>query len=100
MCKNKYFCNVITPSENTRVLAFNEFQKHDKAPFIIYADVECILQNTDGWKNNSEYSSATKVSKHFPSGFSMSTISSFRSTKNKHGKDCMKSFCESLRSIQ
>ena len=31
----------------------------------------------------------------------MSTISSFRSIKNKHdickGKDCMKKFCESLR---
>ena len=37
----------------------------------------------------------------FFQGFSMSTISSFRSIENKHdvyrGKDCMKKFCESLR---
>ena len=36
-----------------------------------------------------------------PSGFSMSRISSFRSTENKHdvyrGKDCIKKFCEFLR---
>ena len=48
-----------------------------------------------------EKSSTTKVNEHIPSGFSMSTISSFKSIKNKHdvcrGKDCMKKFCESLR---
>ena len=35
-----------------------------------------------------------------PSGFSMSTISSFKSVENNHdlcrGKDCKKTFCESL----
>ena len=52
-------------------------------------------------KNNPENSSSSKVSEHIPSGFSMSTISSFRSIENKHdvyrGKDCMKNFCEFLR---
>ena len=53
-----------------------------------------------GCKNNSENSSATKVSEHIPSAFSMPTISSFRSIENKHdvyrGKDSMKKFCESF----
>ena len=35
-------------------------------------------------KNNPENSSTTIVSEHIPSGFSMSTISSFRSIENKH----------------
>ena len=82
-------------------LEFNKYQKSDKAPFIIYADLECIIEKIDGCKNNPENSSTTKVSKHIPSGFSMSTISSFRSIENKHdvyrGKDCMKKFCESLK---
>ena len=60
-----------------------------------------MIEKIDGCKNNPENSSTTKVSKHIPSGFSMSTISSFRSIENKHdvyrGKDCMKKFCESLR---
>ena len=59
------------------------------------------MKKMDGCKNNSENSSATKVSEHTPSGFSMPTISSFRSIENKHdvyrGKDCMKKFCELLR---
>ena len=55
----------------------------------------------DGCKNKPDNSSTTKVSKHIPSGFSMSTISSFRSIKNKHDefsdKDCIKRVCEFLR---
>ena len=89
------------PSEETKILELNQYQKSDKAPFIIYADFECIIEKIDGCKNNPENSSTTKVSKHIPSGFSMSTISSFRSIENKHdvyrGKDCMKKFCEFLR---
>ena len=88
-------------SENIKILEFNQYQKSNKAPFIIYADLECVIEKTDGCKNNPENSSTTKVSEHIPSGFSMSTISSFRSIENKHdvyrGKDCMKKFCEFLR---
>ena len=64
-------------------------------------DLECILEKIDGCKNNPENSSTTKVGEHIPSGFSMSTISSFKSIENKHdvyrGKGCMKMFCEFLR---
>ena len=42
-----------------------------------------------------------KVGDHIPSSISMSTMSSFKSIENKHdvcrGKDCMETFCESLR---
>ena len=70
-------------------------------PFIIYADLECTKEQIEGCKNSTENSSTKKVSEHIPSGFSMSTISSFRSTGNKHdvyrGKDCMKRFSEYFR---
>ena len=84
------------PSENTKILEFNQYQKPDKAPFIIYADFEYIIKKTDGCKNNPENSSTSKVGEHIPSGFSMSTISFFRSIENTHdmyrGKDSMKKF--------
>ena len=88
------------PLEDTRILEFHQDQKSDKAPIIIYADLECIMQKIHGCKNNPENSSTAKVSEHIPSGFSMSPISSLRIIKIKHGiyssKDCMKKFCESL----
>ena len=35
------------PSEDTKMLEFNQYQKSDKAPFITYADLECILEMID-----------------------------------------------------
>ena len=67
-------------SEDTKILEFNQYQKSDKAPFIIQAVFECMIGKIEGWKINPENSSTTKVSKHIPSGFSISTISSFRNT--------------------
>ena len=60
-----------------------------------------IIEKIDGCKNNPKNSFTTKVSEHIPSGFSMSTISSFKSIENKHdvyrGNYCLKRFCEPLR---
>ena len=72
------------PSEDTKILEFNQYQKSDKAPFIIHRDIECISEKNNGYKNNPENSSTTKVCKHIPSGFSMSTIFSFRNIENNH----------------
>ena len=72
------------PSKGTKILQFNQYPKSDKAPFIIYADLECIIEKIDGCKNNPETSSTSKVSEDIPSGFSISTVSSFKSIENKH----------------
>ena len=37
LCENKDFYNRIMPSEDTKILEINQYQKSDKAPFIIYA---------------------------------------------------------------
>ena len=41
-----------TPSEDTKILEFNQYKKSEKVPFIIYADLECIIEKIDGCKNN------------------------------------------------
>ena len=38
------------PSEGTKILEFDQYQKSDKASFIIYGDLECIIENIDGYK--------------------------------------------------
>ena len=89
------------PSEDTKILLFNQYQKSNKAPFIIYADLECVIEKIGESENILENSSTTKASKLIQSGFPMSTIFSFRSVENKYdlyrGKYCMIKFCESLR---
>ena len=54
LCENKDFCNIIMPSEDTKILEFDQSQKS--------SDRECIIGKPGGWKNNPENSSATKVS--------------------------------------
>ena len=65
------------PSEDTKILEFNQYQKSDKTPFIIYADLELLMEKSDEYKNNSKNLSTTEVGEHIPSGFSMSVIFSF-----------------------
>ena len=88
-------------SEDAKILEFNQFWKSGKAPFIIYVDLECIIEKIEGCKNSSENSSTKKLSEDILSGFSISTISSFRSMENKHdvysSKDCIKRFSEFFR---
>ena len=101
VCENKDFCNIIMPPENKKILEFNQYQKSAKAQFIIYADLECVIEKIKECKNNLENSSTAKIGKHIPSDFKISTISSFNRIENKHdvhrGKDCMKKLCESVR---
>ena len=89
------------PPENKKILEFNQYQKSAKAQFIIYADLECVIEKIKECKNNLENSSTAKIGKRIPSDFKISTISSFNRIENKRdvhrGKDCMKKLCESVR---
>ena len=56
-------------SADTKILQFIQYQESGKVPFIIDADLECIIEKIDGFKNNPENSSTTIVSNYIPSGF-------------------------------
>ena len=38
------------PSEDNKILEFDQYQKSDKALFIIYADLECLIEKIDRCK--------------------------------------------------
>ena len=50
ICENKDFCNIVIPSEKTKILEFNQQEKPHKASFIFYADVEYLIKRLDGRK--------------------------------------------------
>ena len=52
-----------------------------KVPFIIYADLESLLEKMNICHNNPEKSSTTKINKHIPSGYSLFTHCSFDATE-------------------
>ena len=72
-----------------------------KLPFVIYADLECLLEKMSTCINNPNESSTAKINKLTPSGYSIFTHCSFDESKNKlnyySGKGCMKKFSKYLR---
>ena len=101
ICENHDYCHVEMPNEDNKIIKYNQGEKSIKSPFIIYADLECLLEKISTCYNNLEESSATEINKHTPSGYSLFTHCSFGKTKNKldcyRGGECMKKFCKDLR---
>ena len=99
ICENHNYCHVEMPNED-KIIKYNQGEKSIKSPFIIYADLECLLEKISTCYNNPE-ESTVEINKHAPSGYSLFTHCSFDKTKNKldyyRGEDCMKKFCKDLR---
>ena len=47
VCENKDFCNIVMPSAGTKISEFNQYHISDTVTFIIYKDLECIIEKTD-----------------------------------------------------
>ena len=88
------------PNKDNTMAEFNG-KDYGKAPFVIYADLECLLGKISTCYNDPEESSTTAVNKHTQSGYSIFTNCSFDERKNNlnyyRGNDCMKKFCKDLR---
>ena len=94
VCENNEYCNIEMPSPNNLI-------KYFKLPFVIYADLECILKKIDACQNNPDLSSTTKINQHIPSGYPIYTSCSFDKSYNNvshyRREDCMKRFCKDLK---
>ena len=103
MCGNNYYCHIELPAEDNNKLKHNHREKSLKAPFAIYADLECLLIKQKSCKNNPNESYTEIKAIHEPSGCSLDLVSSFNSKQNKHsfyrGKDCIKKFCSDLKEL-
>ena len=89
------------PTKDNNTIKYNQGEKSIKLPFVVYTDLECLLEKMSTCQNNPNESSTTEIDKHTPSGYSLFTHCSFDKTRNKldyyRGKDCMKKFCKDLR---
>ena len=71
--------------EDNKILIYNLGEKSMTVPFIIYADLQSLLEKMNTCHNNPKTLSTTKINKHAPSGYSLFTHCSFDTTKNKLG---------------
>ena len=54
ICENYGYCNVEMPNEENKIIKYNQGEKSIKPPFIIYADLECLLEKISTYYNNLE----------------------------------------------
>ena len=70
-------------NEDNKILKYNYREKSMKAPFVIYADLESLLEKMSTCYVSPAKSSTTKINKHTPSGYSLFTHCSFDKTESK-----------------
>ena len=89
------------PDANNNILESKPGKKSLKHPFIIYADLECLLLKMNTCNNNPNKSYTTVKALQKLSGYSLLTLYSFDKSENKRTyyskRDCMKRFCDDLK---
>ena len=83
ICENHNYCRVEMLNKDNNMIKYNQGEKYIKLPFVIYGDLECLLEKMSTCINNPNESSTTKINNHIPSGYSIFTSCSFDQTKNK-----------------
>ena len=82
------------PDAENNILKSKRGKKSLKHPFIIYADLECLLLKMNTCDNNPNKPYTTAKALHKPSGYSLLTSCSFDISENKQTyyrkRDCMK----------
>ena len=104
LCDNNDYCNVEMPKQFNKTLKYNHGEKSLKTPFVIYADLECLLIKQQSCQNNPNESYTERKAMNEPCGYPLSLVSSFDSKQNKcnfsRGKDCIKRFCSDLKELR
>ena len=83
ICENRDYCRVEMPTKDNNTIKYNHGEKSIKLPFVVYGDLECLLEKMSTCYNNPEESSTTKINKHTLSGYSIFTHCSFDKSKSK-----------------
>ena len=50
--ENNKYCEVVMPTNSNKILKYNYGEKSLKAPFLIYADLECLLLKQQSCQTN------------------------------------------------
>ena len=68
VCNGHVYCYVEIPNKDNNIFKYNHGENFMKAPFIIYVDLESLLEKISTSYNNPNESSTVKINKHTPPG--------------------------------
>ena len=61
MCESHDYYYVEMPGEDNKILKYNRGEKSMKVPFIVFADLDSLLEKINTCHNNPKKSSTTKI---------------------------------------
>ena len=100
-CKDHDFCHVKMPKEEDKWLSYVDGSKSLRAPFVIYADTECVLEPIQGCDGNPDSAFTRTVNRHVGCRAASLTVFAHgelqKSTDLHRGKDSIKDWCKSLK---
>ena len=73
VCKDHDYRHIEMPKKDNKILKYNHGEKSMKVPFIIYSDLESLLEKISICHNNPKNSSTIKIHKHTASVYSLFT---------------------------
>ncbi|XP_060516468.1 uncharacterized protein LOC132695920 [Cylas formicarius] len=99
-CRKLNKTKITLPTEQEKHVTFSHFKNKEKVPFVIYADIECILQK---YEDSAATGNIKKYQKHIPCSISYYLLCSYDNNLSKFnlytGKDCMSWFCRQLQEL-
>jgi len=91
-CRQINDCAIRLPSEDDKWLSFKNHCRKERMPFIVYADLECILEKTET-KDTHQYHRVFNIAYYVHCSYDVS-LCMYRSRRDK---DCLAWFAEELR---
>ena len=89
------------PTEKKKIYQQFPWEKYIEKSFIVYAELECLLQPISTCDNTNNNSFTIKKSVHKPCDYSLLTSYAYDDSLNEHiyyrGKDCLSNFSKSLK---
>ncbi|KAK4884494.1 hypothetical protein RN001_000765 [Aquatica leii] len=102
-CMNSNECCVRLPKQSEKYLSFKNYRYQEKVPFVIYADLECILEKCNDIDSNLLNTKSKSYQKHLPFSIAYYLKCSYDDTLSKfctyRGIDCIDWFVYELKNI-
>ncbi|XP_074025815.1 uncharacterized protein [Leptinotarsa decemlineata] len=99
-CRKMNKTKITLPSEKEKFLSFTDFKNKEPVPFVIYSDIESILEKYEDVKPSKKI---RKFQKHIPCSVAFYLLCTFDNSKSKFelytGKDCISWFVKRLQQL-
>nr|CAH7760359.1 unnamed protein product [Callosobruchus chinensis] len=99
-CRKMNKTKITPPSGDEKYISFSDFKNKQKVPFVIYADLETILED---YKDSNNTGTIKKYQKHIPCSIAYYLLCTYDNSRSKFnlytGRDCITWFVKQLQQL-